>query len=128
MRACTQCGKCCAKYGVGSGLGSATSNDVKLWRKARPQVLRYTDALGDLWISPVTGEETSRCPWLRKLPLQEKYKCRIHEVRPTVCREYPINIDQMIEDKCEMLEELDLSKPRANLIRELEALRNASAS
>jgi len=23
---------------------------------------------GDLWISPKTGEDLTRCPWLRKLP------------------------------------------------------------
>jgi Fe-S-cluster containining protein len=122
MRPCTQCGKCCEKYGAGSGLGSATEADLERL-DYRPDVLRYI-SLGDLWISPVTGEETRRCPWLRKLPNQDKFKCRIHDVRPDVCRNYPVDVEQMIRDGCEMLEEADLTKPRAQLQRELKRLRN----
>jgi Fe-S-cluster containining protein len=43
----------------------------------------------DIWISPKTGEDVTRCPWLRKLPKQDKYICRIHDVKPEHCREYP---------------------------------------
>ena len=43
----------------------------------------------DIWISPVTGEDVQRCPWLRKLPNKEKYICRIHDVKPEHCRAYP---------------------------------------
>ena len=52
-----------------------------------------------------------RCPWLRKLPNQEKYICRIYHDRPDDCRHYPVNIDQMISDDCEMLERRDLANP-----------------
>lgn len=99
-----------------------------MWETQRPEVLNYTDMLGDLWISPVTGEEMNRCPWLRKLPRKEKYKCRIHEVRPDVCRAYPVDIDQMVSDGCEMLEDGDLDKPRSQLLAELQELRNATES
>ena len=43
----------------------------------------------DIWINPVTGEDVARCPWLRKLPNQAKYICRIHDVKPEHCRAYP---------------------------------------
>lgn len=128
MRQCTQCGKCCLKYSAGSGLGSATDQDLLIWETERPEILNYTDFLGDLWISPVTGEEMNRCPWLRKLPKKEKYKCRIHGVRPETCRFYPVDIDQMIKDGCEMLEDGDLDKPRNQLLAELHLLRNATES
>ena len=52
-----------------------------------------------------------RCPWLRKLPGQDKYICRIYFDRPDECKSYPVNIDQMIRDKCEMLEPRDLDHP-----------------
>jgi len=99
-----------------------------LWLMRRPEVLDYLSGiLGDLWISPVTGKELKRCPWLRKLPRQEKYRCRIHAVRPEVCRDYPVDIDQMIYLDCEMLEAGDLDKPHTQLLIELNKLRNASA-
>lgn len=127
VQPCNQCGKCCLKYSAGSGLGSATEEELELWRENRPDILDYTDeSLPDLWISPRTGEETNRCPWLRKLPLKEKYKCRIHDLRPNTCHYYPINIDQMIRDGCEMLEDGDLEKSREELQLELASLRNAS--
>jgi Fe-S-cluster containining protein len=44
---------------------------------------------GDLWLNPNTGDEVTRCPWLRKLPKQDKYKCRIHDTKPAHCRNYP---------------------------------------
>ncbi len=53
-----------------------------------------------------------RCPWLRKLPNQEKYICRIYDDRPEDCRVYPVSIDQMIRDECEMLEPRDLANPK----------------
>ncbi len=128
MQQCTQCGKCCLKYSDGSGLGSATELDLLVWESERPDILEYTDFLGDLWISPVTGNEMTRCPWLRKLPNKEKYKCRIYEVRPETCRGYPVSIDQMIKDGCEMLEVGDLDKSRKQLLNELQSLRNATES
>lgn len=125
MRPCTQCGKCCKKYG-GGYLGSATDDDLEKW-ESRPDIMRYIDVeMPDLWLSPVTYDDMPRCPWLRKLPNQEKYKCRIHDSRPWVCSQYPTNINQMINDGCEMLEDSDLEKPHDILMKELEAIRNAS--
>jgi len=128
MRACTQCGKCCLKYQGDNWLGSATEVDRLSWLMRRPEVLDYVDVKRDeLWVSPFTGEKMQRCPWLHKLPGQEKYNCRIHAVRPEVCRDYPIDIDQMIDLDCEMLEAGDLDKPHTQLLIELNELRNASA-
>lgn len=52
-----------------------------------------------------------RCPWLRKLPNQEKYICRIYYDRPDDCKHYPVTIEQMVKDECEMLEVRDLDDP-----------------
>ena len=53
-----------------------------------------------------------RCPWLRKLPKQNKYMCRIYYDRPDDCKHYPVNIEQMVKDECEMLEVQDLARPK----------------
>lgn len=108
MKACNQCGKCCTLYGNG-GL-SASLSDLEAWETDRPDIAAYADG-PRIWLSPVTGKQMLRCPWLRKLPGQEKYLCRIYFDRPDDCRHYPVDIEQMIRDECEMLEPRDLANP-----------------
>ena len=109
MKDCNQCGKCCTHYG-GGGL-SATADEIEWWETHRPDIARYVRD-GEIWISPDTGKLLTRCPWLRKLPNQEKYICKIYLERPDDCKYYPVNIEQMIRDECEMLEPRDLVNPK----------------
>ena len=94
---CVQCGNCCLNL---SDAFSTTVDmaEINRWRyENRWDILDWVDifnldgedAFGDIWISPSTGENVHRCPWLRKLPLQNKYKCRIHDTKPEICRNYP---------------------------------------
>lgn len=108
MKECNQCGKCCTLYG-GGGL-SVSSSEIEWWENHSPQISSYVSG-GKIWISPVTGQQMLRCPWLRKLPGQNKYICRIYYDRPDECKHYPVRIDDMIKDECEMLEPRDLAKP-----------------
>lgn len=109
MKECNQCGKCCTKYGNG-GL-SASDIEIDWWETNRPDIASYIGG-GKLWISPITGKQMLRCPWLRKLPGQEKYICRIYYDRPDDCKQYPVDIDQMLRDGCEMLDARDLNDPK----------------
>ena len=113
MKACTQCGRCCLLYGAGARLGPASDKDMDRWH-GQPgcrHVLDWVDLrLGDLWFSPRTGEETNRCPWLRKVPRRSRYTCRIYHCRPDACRGYPVSLSQAYEDRCEMLELEDLAQ------------------
>ena len=77
---------------------SVDEQDIKHWEEAgRSDVLEWVVymPLGerafvyDIWFNPKTGEEAESCPWLRKLPKMNKYVCRIHDVKPRHCREYP---------------------------------------
>jgi len=63
-------------------------------------------------MSPDTGKQIKLCPWLRKLPNQNKYICEIYYDRPEDCKYYPVTIDQMVMDECEMLEVQDMAKPK----------------
>lgn len=63
-------------------------------------------------MNPDTGEQIERCPWLRKRPNQDKYICDIYYDRPDDCKHYPVTIEQMEKDECEMLEAQDLTKPK----------------
>ncbi len=104
MKDCNQCGKCCTLYG-GGGL-SVSDNEIDWWESRSPDIFEYVSG-GKIWVSPVTGKQMLRCPWLRKLPNQDKYVCRIYYNRPDQCRHYPVSVEEMIRDECEMLEPKD---------------------
>lgn len=77
----------------------------------RPDIYNYVDN-GNIWMSPDTGKQLALCPWLRKSPNQNIYTCDIYYDRPDDCKYYPVTIEQMIKDECEMLEERDLKNPK----------------
>jgi Fe-S-cluster containining protein len=108
LKECNQCGKCCINYSDG-GL-AASQEEIDLWETFRPEIYRYVSA-GKIWMDPLTGEQLKRCPWLRELAEPGKYGCEIYHDRPEDCRHYPVTIDQMIKDECEMLEVRDLAQP-----------------
>lgn len=108
VKECNQCGKCCINYSDG-GL-SASADEIEWWEIFRPDIARYVSG-GNIWMSPDTGQQLPRCPWLQKLPEQEKYTCQIYFDRPDDCKHYPVTIEQMLKDDCEMLELRDLAKP-----------------
>ena len=106
MKNCNQCGKCCIKYSNG-GL-SASEDEIKHWDIFKPEVYDFVDN-GKIWMNPQTGEQLEICPWLRKE--KNLYTCDIYFDRPNDCKYYPVTIEQMINDECEMIEERDLKKP-----------------
>lgn len=108
MKDCNQCGKCCIKYSDG-GL-SATASEIELWEIFRPDIYRYVRD-GKIWIDPDTGKPLKICPWLNKSPKQNKYSCDIYHDRPDDCKFYPVTIEQMVADECEMLQAQDLANP-----------------
>jgi len=73
----------------------------------RPEIALYVQN-GKIWIDPKTGEYFPRCPWLRNSPDGSKTTCDIYYDRPEDCRHYPVDIEQMVRDDCEMLERRDL--------------------
>jgi len=90
---------------------SASNSEIDWWETNRPEIFSHVRG-GKIWISPVTGKQMVRCPWLRKLPKQNKYICRIYYDRPEECKHYPVTVNQMVRDQCEMLEPRDLLNPR----------------
>lgn len=111
MKDCNQCGKCCTNYGGNGGL-SATADEIDYWETYRPEVARYVND-GNIWADPVSGLVLDRCPWLELAPGSKKYTCAIYYDRPGDCRYYPVEIEQMIRDDCEMLQPGDLRNPEA---------------
>ena len=114
MKDCNQCGKCCINYSDG-GL-TATEQEIEHWRKTRPDIYAYVQA-AKIWIDPRSGLQLVRCPWLVEkssaFQKKKKYSCAIYQDRPADCRHYPVTIEQMKADECEMLEPHDLKRPKA---------------
>jgi len=105
MKNCTQCGKCCIAYSDG-GL-SASSSEIDYWENHKPNIFRYVHR-GNIWIDPDTKQPLKRCPFLEVLQgTPVKHGCKIYLDRPEDCRHYPVTIDQMIKDDCEMIEVRD---------------------
>jgi len=97
---CTQCGHCCLELNDAYGT-TAREEDLERWeREDRQDILDYV-VLGDLWVSPRTGEDVFRCPWLRKLPKKDKYICRIHDTKPKHCRDYPKSKKHALKTGCQ---------------------------
>ncbi|HJN97307.1 MAG: zinc/iron-chelating domain-containing protein [Gammaproteobacteria bacterium] len=109
MKECNQCGKCCTKYG-GDGL-SVSASEIEQWEIYRPDLFSYVRD-GNIWINPDTNKQLEGCPWLQRVPNQDKTTCAIYFDRPDDCKIYPATIAQMVEDGCEMLEAKDLAKPK----------------
>lgn len=105
MKNCNQCGKCCINYSDG-GL-SASAEEIKSWDIFRPDIYNYVND-EKIWMNPETGEQLTLCPWLKKLPDENKYTCDIYNDRPDDCKYFPVTIEQMINIECEMLEDRDL--------------------
>lgn len=105
MKDCNACGKCCTLYG-GGGL-SATDDELDFWEVFRPEIHRFVRE-GNIWSDPESGEVLLVCPWLEKVTGEEKYHCKIYFDRPEDCRHYPVTVEEMIRDDCEMLEPSDL--------------------
>ena len=114
MKDCNQCGKCCIKYG--DGALSATKEEIGLWEIFNPEIFEFVKN-NDIWFDPDSGTKLTKCPFLeivpKKDPLAKKmYTCSIYLDRPEDCRHYPTLIAEMIRDECEMIEVIDIDKPK----------------
>ena len=105
---CRQCGQCCLNLGD-AFTTCATDEDVRRWEAAgRYDILAWVDPIAvggdqyvfDIWVSPRTGEDVNRCPWLRKVRGEDRYVCRIHDLKPDHCRRYPTSRRHAAETGC----------------------------
>lgn len=114
MKDCNQCGKCCIKYG--DGALSASQEDIDLWEIFNPDIFKFVKN-NDIWFDPQSGVKLTTCPFLEVVPpvnalAPSRYTCSIYLDRPIDCRHYPSLIPEMIRDECEMIEAIDLDKPK----------------
>ena len=94
---CRQCGDCCNFLDYHDAL---TQMDVERWQQlGRQDILDWVSISCTpngkpgyrIWVEPETGEMIDRCPFLKHLPNENRWLCRIHDVKPGICREYPVS-------------------------------------
>ena len=109
---CKQCGVCCTDLSKAFSI-CANEEDVQLWDKGRrDDILDWVDSIqirgGEyvhtIWVDPTTGMDVTKCPWLKRLPFQNKYICQIHDAKPVRCREYPKSKKDTEEKHCQGFE------------------------
>ncbi|MCF6290043.1 MAG: YkgJ family cysteine cluster protein [Desulfobacterales bacterium] len=105
---CKQCGHCCLNLSGAIDV-CATEEDIRRWEENdRADILAWVDVISigeghqvyDIWVSPTTGDDVARCPWLRKLPGKNKYICRIQDMKPEHCRNYPLSREHAENTGC----------------------------
>jgi Fe-S-cluster containining protein len=94
---CRQCGACCKFLDYHDAL---TTADVKRWESmGRQDILDWVgvsrESNGEstyrIWVEPGTAEIAAQCPFLKHLPTENRWVCSIHDVKPCICREYPVS-------------------------------------
>ncbi|MBS0014151.1 MAG: YkgJ family cysteine cluster protein [Desulfobacterales bacterium] len=96
--ACRQCGRCCRVLDYRHELSAA---DYRHWRilgrndiLERVATIRHGSRIVSyaMWVEPGTRRFSETCPWLTPAKpnnLSGPWICRIHEVKPGICRQYP---------------------------------------
>ena len=103
---CRQCGTCCQKLDYHN---EVTADDVAYWEQTgRSDVLAWVgvfkkdgrETVYRIWMKPGTRTFAETCPFLQKNPHENKWICRIHDVKPRICREYPVSRKHAIMTGC----------------------------
>jgi len=103
---CRQCGKCCQTLDYHN---EVTADDVARWqRTGRTDIMDWVgvfqkdgrNAVYRIWIKPGTREFAEVCPFLQKKPHKNQWFCRIHDVKPRICRQYPVSKKHAIMTGC----------------------------
>ncbi|MFO7753619.1 MAG: YkgJ family cysteine cluster protein [Desulfobacteraceae bacterium] len=92
---CARCGGCCRDLGFSD---QCFETDVQRWRAlgrddiiARVGCSQGKDGAAKyrIWIDPESGTLSEICPWLSESEKGGQYYCRIQDIKPDICREYP---------------------------------------
>lgn len=95
--ACRQCGQCCTQLKYHDGV---TADDIqRLVDLQRDDVLKWVGRTGTgsgetvyrIWVIPGTNRYAPICPFLCNGPSSGQRLCAIHDVKPQVCRHYPVS-------------------------------------
>ncbi len=103
---CRQCGLCCQVF-CGTEI-EITEKDIGRWTlNGREDILEWVDFINfgdhveiDFPIHPTKNTQVDRCPFLGKLSGQDIYICKINDMKPTGCREFPTSREKAQNINC----------------------------
>ena len=93
---CRQCGQCCTSLDYHDEI---IREDVVRWEKlGRTDILQWVRGVEReglerayrIWTVPGTTRLAESCPFLKKIPSENRWECLIHDVKPAICRQYPL--------------------------------------
>ena len=92
---CRQCGRCCKVLNYRNG---CSVSDYRRWVASnRDDIIPWVGVVRKkgrivacrIWMVPGTNRFADACPWLKRADRPNRYVCSIHDVRPSICRQYP---------------------------------------
>jgi Fe-S-cluster containining protein len=103
---CRQCGRCCRVLDYHD---QVDEQDVQRWEAlGRDDILRWVGRTRQgngrfsyqIWVVPGTRRYAEACPFLTRGPGRETWVCRIHDVKPAICRQYPLTRKHALMTGC----------------------------
>jgi Fe-S-cluster containining protein len=103
---CHQCGNCCRTLDYHNEI---TDKDVIRWQRlGRTDILNRVgvfqkndrETVYRIWMKPGTREFAEICPFLQKQPTENRWTCRIHDVKPRICSQYPVSRKHAVMTGC----------------------------
>jgi Fe-S-cluster containining protein len=95
--ACRQCGHCCRKLDYHNDV---TAEDTARWQSlGRRDILQWVQdnsrhgqaSAYRVWVAPGTHSLADGCPFLKLDPTTNRWNCQIHQLKPQICRNYPVS-------------------------------------
>ena len=103
---CHQCGRCCRALDYHH---EVTEADVTGWKSSDCRdILRWVEVTAGedqqpayrIWVSPKTGRLVTPCPFLKLDSTSNRWNCRIHDIKPGICRQYPVSRKHALMTGC----------------------------
>lgn len=86
---CKQCGRCC----LATDHVDISNEDIKVWGRVRRMDLFSREMIAEWDYFGASGlfrnQLSCRCPFLRKEKNNNSYYCKIHDIKPIFCRQFP---------------------------------------
>ena len=103
---CRQCGQCCQSLDYRK---EVTAQDISQWRElGRLDILEWVGVFESegrepayrIWMIPGTSQRAEKCPFLYKESSENRWYCRIQDVKPAICRQYPASRKHALMTGC----------------------------
>jgi Fe-S-cluster containining protein len=103
---CRRCGQCCRSLDYHDAL---TAEDVTRWQLlGRTDILKWVgvfhrkgqNPVYRIWMIPGTRTFSEQCPFLKQDSDTGHWSCRIQDVKPKICRQYPMSRKHALMTGC----------------------------